>query len=110
VIEQACKAVEALYFQHAVDPLSRILRESPEPAPRASALRAMARIDTLEAAEVLLGVLEHGAPGDRVAAVAALKNTRGVKFAELARAALPGAQGGFQTSLREVLAARGLAA
>jgi tetratricopeptide (TPR) repeat protein len=110
IVDQACKAVEALYFQHAVDPLSRILRESPEPAPRASALRAMARIDTLEAAEVLLGVLEHGAPGDRIAAVAALKNTRGVKFAELARAALPIAQGSFQVSLREVLAARGLAA
>ncbi len=110
VVEQACRAVEALYFQHAVDPLGRILRESPEPAPRASALRAMARIDTLEAAEILLGVLEHGAPADRLAAVAALKNARGVRFTELARAALPTAHGAFQASLREVLAARGLAA
>jgi HEAT repeat protein len=110
VVEQACKAVEALYFQHAVDPLGRILRESPDAAPRASALRAMARIDTLEAAEVLLGVLEHGAPADRSAAVAALKNTRGLRFAELARAALPTARGNFQATLREVLAARGLAA
>ncbi len=110
VVEQACKAVEALYFQHAVDPLSRILRDSPEPAPRASALRALARIDTLEAAEILLGVLEHGAPADRQAAVTALKSGRGVKFAELARAALPTAQGAFQATLREVLAARGLAA
>jgi hypothetical protein len=110
VVEQACKAVEALYFQHAVDPLGRILRESPDAAQRASALRAMARIDTLEAAEILLGVLEHGTPADRLAAVAALKNTRGVRFPELARAALASAQGGFQASLREVLAARGLAA
>lgn len=110
VVEQACKAVEALYFQHAVDPLGRILRESPEPAPRASALRAMARIDTLEAAEILLGVLEHGAPTDCAAAVTALKSSRGAKFAELARAALPTAQGAFQATLREVLAARGLAA
>jgi hypothetical protein len=110
VAEQACKAVEALYFQHAVDPLGRILRESPDAAQRASALRAMARIDTLEAAEVLLGVLEHGAPADRTAAVAALKNTRGLRFAELARAALPAARGGFQATLREVLSARGIAA
>jgi hypothetical protein len=110
VVEQACKAVEALYFQHAVDPLGRILRESPEAAQRASALRAMARIDTLEAAEILIGVLEHGTPADRTAAVSALKNTRGVKFPELARAAMATAHGGFQASLREVLAARGLAA
>jgi hypothetical protein len=110
VVEQACKAVEALYFQHAVDPLSRIIRESPDANQRASALRAMARIDTLEAAELLLGVIEHGAPSDRVAAMAALKNTRGVKFPELARSMLPTAQGALQSDLREVLLARGLAA
>jgi hypothetical protein len=110
VVEQACKAVEALYFQHAVDPLARIIRESPEPNQRAAALRAMARIDTLEAAELLLGVLEHGTPADRMAAMAALKNTRGAKFPEIARAMLPTAQGHLLADLREVLAARGLAA
>ena len=110
VVDQACKAVEALYFVHAVDPLSRILRESPEPGPRASALRALARIDTIEAAELLLGVLEHGAPADRLAAVAALKSARGMKFVELARTAVPGAPAALQASLREVLAVRGIAA
>jgi hypothetical protein len=110
VVEQACKAVEALYFQHAVDPLSRILRESPEAAQRASALKALARIDTLEAAELLLGVLEHGAPADRLAALAALKTTRGSKFVELARASMQGAPATLQSSLREILSARGLAA
>jgi hypothetical protein len=110
VVEQACKAVEALYFQHAVDPLSRILRESPEATQRAAALRALARIDSLEAAELLLGVLEHGAPADRLAALAALKATRGTKFVELARSAIAGAPPALQTSLREVLSARGLAA
>jgi tetratricopeptide (TPR) repeat protein len=110
VVEQACKAVEALYFQHAVDPLSRILRESPEPAPRASALRALARIDTLEAADILLGVLEHGAPADRLAALAALKSTRGSRFVELARGTLQSAKEPLRGSLLEVLTARGLAA
>jgi tetratricopeptide (TPR) repeat protein len=110
VVDQACRAVEALYFQHAVDPLSRILRESPEPAPRASALRALARIDTLEAAEILLGVLEHGAPADRLAALSALKGTRGGKFVELARAALGTAKDPLKSTLNEVLVARGLAA
>jgi hypothetical protein len=110
VVDEACKAVEALYFQHAVDPLSRILRESAEPAPRASALRALARIDTLEAAEILLGVIEHGAPSDRLAALAALKATRGVKFGELARVSLQSAGDPLRTDLNEVLMARGLAA
>src|SRR5690606_870742 len=64
VVDQAAKAVESLYFQHAFDPLSRIVREAPQPAVRASALRALARVDTMEAAEFLLGVLEHGAPAD----------------------------------------------
>jgi hypothetical protein len=110
VVEQATKAVEALYFQHAVDPLARIVRESSEQSVRAAAFRAMARIDSVEAAEILVGVLEHGTPADRLAAIAALKNTRGTKFVELARAALPGAQGQLAHALREVLSARGLAA
>jgi tetratricopeptide (TPR) repeat protein len=110
VVEQATRAVEALYFPHAVDPLSRIVRESPEPAVRASALRALARIDTVEAAELLLGVLEHGPPADRTAALAALKGARGAKFVEVARGALPSATGPLQASLREVLASRGLVA
>ncbi|MGH7295090.1 MAG: HEAT repeat domain-containing protein, partial [Polyangiaceae bacterium] len=110
VAEQACKAVEALYFQHAVDPLSRILRESPDPAPRASALKALARIDMVEAAEILLGVLEHGAPAERMAALSALKATRGGKFVELARATMPTARNGLKATLQEILVARGLAA
>ena len=110
VVEQACKAVEALYFPHAVDPLSRILRESPDAAPRASALRALARIDTLEAADILLGVLEHGAPADRLAALAALKSTRGSRFVELARGMLQSAKPPLRGDLLEVLTARGLAA
>ena len=110
VVEQACKAVETLYFPHAVDPLSRILRESPDPAPRASALRALARIDTLEAADILLGVLEHGAPADRLAALAALKSTRGSRFVELARGMLQSAKQPLRADLLEVLTARGLAA
>jgi len=108
VIDQACKAVEALSFHHAVDPLSRIAREGGEPPVRASALRAMARVDSTEAAEFLLGVLEHGTPADRLAALAALKGARGLKFVELARATLPHAPPALGTALREALSARGL--
>jgi hypothetical protein len=110
VIEQASKAVESLYFQHAFDPLSRIVRESPQANVRASALRALARVDTMEAAEFLLGILEHGAPADRTAALEGLKRSRGARFIELARSAMHTTTPEVQTVLRDVLRSRGIAA
>lgn len=110
VVDQASKAVESLYFQHAFDPLSRIVRESPQPAVRASALRALARVDTMEAAEFLLGVLEHGAPADRSAALEGLKRSRGARFIELARGAIHTTTPEVQNALRDVLRSRGIAA
>ena len=100
----------ALYFQHAFDPLSRIVRESPQPHVRASALRALARVDTMEAAEFLLGILEHGAPADRVAALDGLKRSRGARFIELARSAMHTTAPEVQAALRDVLRSRGIAA
>jgi len=110
VVEQAAKAVESLYFQHAFDPLSRIVREAPQPAVRAAALRALARVDTMEAAEFLMGVLEHGAPADRAAAVEGLKRSRGARFIELARSQMHGSTPEVQGALRNILSARGIAA
>ena len=110
VVEQASKAVGALYFSHAFDPLARIVRESPQPQVRASALKALAKIDTVEAAEFLLGVLEHGAPADRTAAVDALKATKGARFVEVAKSALPTSVPAVQEVLKHVLRARGFAA
>ena len=109
IVEQAAKAVEALYFQHAFDPLSRIAREQPQPGVRAAALRALARVDTMEAAEYLLGVLEHGAPVDRQAALEGLKRARGGRFIELAKSTLPSCAPEVQGALREVFRARGIA-
>jgi tetratricopeptide (TPR) repeat protein len=110
VVQQAAKAVESLYFQHAFDPLVRIVREAPQPEVRASALRAMARVDTIEAAEFLYGVLEHGAPAERTAAVEGLKRARGLRFVELAKAQMAMAPMEMQTALREVLRERSVAA
>ena len=106
VVDQATRAVEALSFQHAVDPLSRIAREWTAPEIRAAALRALSRVDSTEAAEFLVGVLDHGAPADRLAALAALKGARGVRFVDLARSALPTAGPALAATLREALAAR----
>jgi hypothetical protein len=110
VVEQAGAAIESLYFQHAFDPLSRIVREAPQPGIRASAIRALARIDTMEAAEFLLGILEHGAPVDRQAAVEGLRRARGSRFVELARGAMRSATPDVQNAIRDVLRARGVAA
>jgi len=107
VVDQAAKAVEALSFPHAVDPLSRILRDSLQPGVRAAALRALSHVDTVEAAELVLGVLEYGPPSDRAAALAAVKAANGTTFFALAHAALPGASGGLEAALREVLTQRG---
>jgi hypothetical protein len=110
VVDQAAKAVESLYFQHAFDPLARIVRESPQPNVRASAIRALARVDTMEAAEFLLGILDHGGPGDKGAAVEGLKRSRGARFIELARGAMGTSGPELQAALRDVLRARGVAA
>lgn len=109
IVGQAAKAVESLYFQHAFDPLSRIVREHPQPEVRAAALRALARVDTMEAAEFLLGILEHGAPADRAAALHGLKGSRGARFIELARSAIHTTTPDVQNLLRDLLRARGAA-
>ena len=110
VVDQAAKAVESLYFQHAFDPLSRIVRESSQPNVRASALRALARVDTMEAAEFLLDTLQHGAPADRTAALEGLKRSRGARFIELARSSMHTTTPEVQSVLRDVLRSRGIAA
>jgi HEAT repeat protein len=110
VVQQAAKAVESLYFPHAFDPLARIVREAEEPSVRASAIRALARVDTEEAAEFLMGVLDHGAPLDRAAALAGLKSSRGSRFLDLATSSLKASGPTLESALREVLRARGVAA
>jgi hypothetical protein len=64
----------------------------------------------MEAAEFLLGVLEHGAPSDRSAALEGLKKSRGARFIELARSAMHTTTPEVQNVLRDVLRSRGIAA
>ena len=94
--------------RRAFDPLARIYRESQAPAVRASAVRAIAKIDTLEAGEMLLGILQHEGGEERAAAVEALKRSRGVKFVELARSSLAELPSSAQAVVREILQNRGV--
>jgi tetratricopeptide (TPR) repeat protein len=108
VVQEATAALERLRFDHAFDPLARIYRTAPRPEARLAALKAIARIDVVEAAELLLGALEHGGPGERETAIAALKLARGGRFVETARAALPQASEQLKRSLAEILRSRGI--
>ncbi len=69
IVQEAAKALEDLRFPHAFDPLARIYRESQSAMVRASAVRALAKIDTFEAAEMLLGIIQHDGTQERTAAV-----------------------------------------
>jgi hypothetical protein len=105
--EAASTAIEALCFPHAFDPLTRIVREESAPRARAAAIRAIARIDTKEAAEYLLQLMTHGDDEESAAAVEALSRCRGAKFLELARS--EGATLGprAQAAVKQVAQARG---
>lgn len=108
VVAEATAALERLRFDHAFDPLSRIYRTAPRTEARLAALRAIARIDVIEAAELLLSALEHGGPAEREQAVSALKLARGTRFVELARAAYPQGSDRLRKAISEILRSRGL--
>ncbi len=107
---EAVQALERLRFDHAFDPLARIFQTTSSSSARVAAVRTLARIDILESAELLLGVLDHGGTAERKAAIAALKSSRGLRFVEAAREALPHASDRQRKAIEDVLSSRGIAA
>ena len=105
---RAGEAVEQLHFPHAFDPLARIYRESTDDAARACALRALAMVDTDEAAEMVLGVLQHAGPSERSDVVRALSKSCGPRLIRACMDALPHAGGEMSGSLQQVLQAQGV--
>ena len=108
IVHEGAKALEELRFPHAFDPLARIYRESQSAPVRCSALRALSKIDTLEAAEMLLGVIQHDGAEERGAALDALKKARGLRFVDLARDQIKTLAGPARAAVRDVLQARGV--
>ncbi len=102
VVDVARTALGRLSFDHAFDPLARIYRTS-DGINREAALKAIARIDTVEAAELLLAALDHGGPGERKVAMKALENARGSQFVSAARDAYPGASARLRQAISQVL-------
>jgi hypothetical protein len=108
VVREATDALERLRFDHAFEPLSRIYRTAPQKAARLAALRALCRIDVVDAAELLIGVLEFGSGDEKAAVTSSLKTSRGNRFFELARSAYPQASENLKPALAELLSARGI--
>ncbi len=108
VVREAIDALERLRFDHAFEPLARIYRTAAQNDARVSALRALCRIDVVDAAELLLGVLEFGSGEEKSAVTSSLKTSRGNRFFELARSAYPQASEQLKPALSELLAARGI--
>jgi hypothetical protein len=71
-------------------------------------VRALAKIDTLEAAEMLLGIIQHDGTQERTAAVEALKRARGLRFVDLAREQIKQLAGPARAAVREVLQSRNI--
>jgi tetratricopeptide (TPR) repeat protein len=107
VRKRAYSTLEALRFPHAFDPLARVFRESNDREARAASLAAIARIDTTEAAELLLGVFQHEGQVERTAAANALKRARGSTFLDVARGAIPTLHDNVKNQLKEIFNARG---
>jgi hypothetical protein len=107
IADEAGRSLKDMVFPHALDPLARIVRDSTNMNARWAALQALSRIETAAAAELLLGILEHGAPADRSVVRKALRETASRAFVELARTKAPSARGDLQAALREILASRG---
>jgi tetratricopeptide (TPR) repeat protein len=108
VVHQASKSLEELRFPHAFDPLSRIYREASSKEVRSSAIRALAKIDTFEAAEMLMSIIQHDGREERAAAIGALKGGRGMKFVDLARGSFRSLPPPAQSAVREILQGRGV--
>ena len=106
VADHARTALESLDFAHAFDPLSRIVRESPSPRVRASAIRALAKIDTREASGLLIGILEHGSPEDRQATILSLGERGGSSFVTLAKEHVASSPPATQAILRDLIERR----
>ncbi|MBI5535394.1 MAG: HEAT repeat domain-containing protein [Deltaproteobacteria bacterium] len=108
VKQEGNRALEQLRFPHAFDPLARIYRESTEPESKLAALRALAHVDTEEAAEMVVGVLLHAGPSERESVLSTVAGSRGDRLVKAAQAALPTASAEVAASLRAVLKARGI--
>lgn len=105
---EARRSLEQLHFPHAFDPLARIYRETVDTQTRLAALRALALVDTDEAAEMVLDLARHAGPKDQGQLLQALANACSLRLLRLARSALDTASGPAAEALRALLRSQGV--
>lgn len=99
---QAWNAIRQLRFPHAFDPLARIYRESTDLSAQQAALAALAMVDTEEAAEFMLSVLQQVGSSERSLIDSWIRSC-GPRLIQAARDALPSASGDYADLLRFLL-------
>ncbi len=107
VRREAAAAVATLHFPHALDPLSRIYRDSREPEVRRSALSSIGKIQLITAAELLIDVLRHADRVERDLARDLLVRAESVDVSALVARTAAAETGAIRTELERILRARG---
>jgi HEAT repeat protein len=107
VRREALACVQQLHFAHALDPLSRIYRESADAEVRAAALGTIGKVNRIEAVELLLEALRNGDPRERELAKDMLMKSDQPQARELLRREAADAQGPLRNDLDAMLRAMG---
>lgn len=109
VRREALAAVSALHFGHAFDPLSRIYRETSDPEVRRAALASIGKIPSVQAAELLIDILQHGDRAERDIARELLVRADHAEVTPLLQRAAAAEAGATRAELDKVLRMRGAA-
>lgn len=107
VRDAAIKTLDKFHFRHAFDPLSRIFRETRDPAVRRAALKSLGKVQSIEALELLIEVLRHGDPGDKVEARDLLVRADHADANATLRRIVAAETGAIRQELERILRARG---
>ena len=107
VRREALACVQQLHFAHALDPLSRIYRESPDAEVRLAALGTIGKVNRIEAVELLLEALRNGDPRERELAKEMLVKSDQPQARELLRREAADAAGPLRHDLDAMLRAMG---
>lgn len=107
VRREALGCVQTLHFVHALDPLSRIYRESPEPEVRRAALASIGKVNRVEAVELLIEAFRNGDRQDKDVAKENLLRSDQAETREMLRREAAVETGQLRTELENILRALG---
>lgn len=106
VKREALAAVSALHFPHSFDPLARIYRESADPEVRRTALESIGKIQSIDAAEMLIDVLRHGDRAERDVVQKLLARADHPEVGNLLRRAAANETGAAKQAMEQILQLR----